>query len=79
MRDRGLTRYHKGTIMKAYAKRCRAKFKRLDKLHDLIVTGTDPVGGRHVRKELADTWVKRQPSPGKYWNAKQARAVSRGL
>lgn len=66
--------------MKAYAKRCRAKFARLDTLNSMVKAGGgEAVGARKVKKELADTWDRRKPSPGKYWVAKTARAVSRGL
>ena len=66
--------------MNAYAKRCRAKFARLDTLNSMInAGGGEAVGARRVKRALSDTWDRRQPNPGKYWNAKTARAVSRGL
>lgn len=62
--------------MKAYAKRCKAKFDKLSGLNVLVKTGVP--GASKAKRALSDSWVNRTPPVGKYWNAKNARAVVNG-
>lgn len=62
--------------MKAYAKRCARKFARLDTLNAMIKEGGgQAVAARRVKKEMADDWTRRKPSPGTFWKAKNARPL----
>ena len=60
--------------MKAYEKRCKAKFARLSALNTL------PVGeGNKVKYKMAETWQHRGINLGWARSEKTARAVSKGL